>query len=147
MVLSVGAGFVDYSSFGDATDAGMSCAWNSSGTCLASASQDGSLTIWDPRAHRVALSQTLETAALRSCAAESVPFRHQHLLAAMIYCAVGYGHESGTESSLCFSSCHEMLLFLWVWVQQERLTLRLTGVSVGLCRGWPSCRPLGRSPG
>lgn len=76
----MGAGFVEYSSFGEATDAGMSCAWNSSGTCLAAASQDGSLTIWDPRAHRVALSQMSETAALRSCAADYVPFKHQLLL-------------------------------------------------------------------
>ena len=31
----------------------MTCAWNPSGTCLASGSQDGTVTIWDPRAHRV----------------------------------------------------------------------------------------------
>ena len=49
------AGFVEYSSFTEAQDAGMTCAWNPSGTCLASGSQDGTVTIWDPRAHRVCL--------------------------------------------------------------------------------------------
>ena len=48
-------GFVEYSSFTEAQDAGMTCAWNPSGTCIASGSQDGTVTIWDPRAHRVGL--------------------------------------------------------------------------------------------
>ena len=51
--LQVAAGFVEYSSFSEATDAGMACAWNPSGTLLAAGYQDGSLIIWDPRAHRV----------------------------------------------------------------------------------------------
>ncbi|CAK0785795.1 hypothetical protein CVIRNUC_009006 [Coccomyxa viridis] len=46
------SGFVEYGSFTEAQDAGMTCAWNPSGTCLASGSQDGTVTIWDPRAHR-----------------------------------------------------------------------------------------------
>ena len=47
------AGFVEYSSFSEATDSGMTCAWNPSGTLLAAGFQDGSVIIWDPRAHRV----------------------------------------------------------------------------------------------
>ena len=52
-MMDAAAGFVEYSSFCEATDAGMTCAWNPSGTLLAAGYQDGSLIIWDPRAHRV----------------------------------------------------------------------------------------------
>ena len=54
-------GFVEYSSFTEAQDAGMTCAWNPSGTCLASGSQDGTVTIWDPRAHRVGTPHRLSS--------------------------------------------------------------------------------------
>lgn len=31
----------------------MSCAWNSTGTCFAVASQEGRVTVWDHRSHKV----------------------------------------------------------------------------------------------
>lgn len=58
--MSHAAGFVEYSSFSEATDAGMACAWNPFGTLLAAGYQDGSLVIWDPRAHRVRYPHALQ---------------------------------------------------------------------------------------
>ncbi len=39
--------------FSEASDSGMCCAWNSSGMCFASASQDGSVCVWDLRSTKV----------------------------------------------------------------------------------------------
>ena len=47
------SGYQRIRTFSEATDSGMCCAWNSSGMCFASASQDGSVCVWDLRSTKV----------------------------------------------------------------------------------------------
>jgi WD40 repeat protein len=47
------AGYAEAGTFCEFKDAGMSAAWNASGTCFAAASQDGKVCVWDPRGKRV----------------------------------------------------------------------------------------------
>ena len=35
------------------TDAGIACAWSPSGSCVAAASQDGQVRVWEPRSGKV----------------------------------------------------------------------------------------------
>lgn len=47
------SGYQRIRTFSEASDSGMCCAWNSSGMCFASASQDGSVCVWDLRSTKV----------------------------------------------------------------------------------------------
>ena len=53
------AGFVEECTFTEFEDAGMACAWNPAGSCLAAGGQDGQVVVWDPRSRRVGLSRQL----------------------------------------------------------------------------------------
>lgn len=54
-VLLNSAGFVEDYTFREFRDAGISCAWNPAGNCIAAGSQDGTVVVWDARAHMVRL--------------------------------------------------------------------------------------------
>lgn len=47
------AGYAEAGTYCEFRDAGMSAAWNASGTCFAAASQDGKVCVWDPRGKKV----------------------------------------------------------------------------------------------
>ncbi|QDZ21833.1 WD40 repeat domain-containing protein [Chloropicon primus] len=60
------SGYQRIRTFSEASDSGMCCAWNSSGMCFASASQDGSVCVWDLRSTKVlAKLQTQDKTACR----------------------------------------------------------------------------------
>eukprot|EP00884_Botryococcus_braunii_P020416 jgi/Botrbrau1/7058/Bobra.0165s0081.1 len=46
------SGYAEAGTYCEFGDAGMSAAWNATGTCFAAASQDGKVCVWDPRGKR-----------------------------------------------------------------------------------------------
>jgi WD40 repeat protein len=62
-VVSVCAGYTLLTSFTEACDGGMCCAWNQHGTLFASCHQDGAVAVWDARSGRCISRMALANAA------------------------------------------------------------------------------------
>jgi len=56
------SGYQKLCALSEAEDSGMCCAWNSSGSCVASAAQDGTLCVWDIRSAKLVAKYGSRTA-------------------------------------------------------------------------------------
>ena len=105
--------------FQEASDSGMCCAWNSSGMCFASASQDGVVCVWDLRSTKVLTKlQTPNTCACRvvkfssgltDLMAFTEHFNRFHVVDARTFayeqsCYVSSNEDQLDISGLCFTS-------------------------------------------